>query len=288
MEPTADPLLLQLEILRAVSGTSAVRHFGVEGDGRPQDYGVYLEVQPPDPNARKKPIRVPCSKSRTTVLQAALDAKKSVAAIVGEDAVEQAERLVMERQAAAGGLTAPSTAFDVLALTQKLRAVVKSAELRATAAEQRARQVAERAAAEAAASMCEPEAARQAAWQELEAARAALDAHHLQQQPKRQRVEGEAGSAEAAGGAEAAGSAEAAPEVAEPAWRKRPYAKYNTIQKWIDREGELWNRRRVKLSADKAGRLPAKLPRGDRNGPLHHSTRVSCVQCRAGRHVTSS
>lgn len=99
MEPTADPLLLQLEIMRAVSGTSAVRQFGVEGDGRPQDYGVYLEVQPPDPNARKKPIRVPCSKSRTTVLQAALDAKKSVAAIVGEDAVEQAERLIMERQA---------------------------------------------------------------------------------------------------------------------------------------------------------------------------------------------
>ena len=205
---------------------------------RKADYGVYVEVQPPDPDAKKKPIRVPCSKDRATKLEAALHAKTKVAEIVGIDEIKQAERLVMERQAAAGGSTAPSTAFDVLALTQKLRAVVKSAEVRATAAEQTARQVAERAAAEAAASMCEPEAVRQAAWQELEAARAALDAHHLQQQPKRQRVEGEAGSAEAAGGAEAAGSAEAAPEVAEPAWRKRPYAKYNTIQKWIDRVGD--------------------------------------------------
>jgi hypothetical protein len=114
-------------------------------------------------------------------------------------------------------------------------ATVKSAELRTTAAEQ----AAVRAAAEAAAIIREPEAARQAAWQELAVARAALEAHHQQQQPKRQRVEGEAA------GAEAAGDAEAAPEVADLAWRTRPYAKYDTLQKWVDREGELWNRRRV-------------------------------------------
>ena len=43
-----------------------------------------------------------------------------------------------------------------------------------------------------------PEAARQAAWQELAAARAELEAHHQQQQAKRQRIEGEGGGAGAA------------------------------------------------------------------------------------------
>ena len=64
----------------------------------------------------------------------------------------------------------------------------------------------------------------------MEAARAAADAH-----AKRQRVEA---------------TVEA---VKEPAWRSRPYAAYDTVDKWVRREGELWNRRRVQLSADKPG-----------------------------------
>ena len=233
VEPTEvdAELQLQLEILRAVDGTRAVKDFGVEGVGKPQDYGVYLDVQPPDPDAKRKPIRVPCTKDRVTKLDCALAAKSKVAEIVGVDAIEQAERLVMERRAAAGrsSTAPPATALDVIGLTQKLMAKIKSAELRATAAERAAEQASERAAAEAAAIIHEPEAARQAAWQELEAARAALDAH--KQQPKRQRVEGEAA------GTEAAGSAESAPEVEEPAWRQRPYAKYDTVDKWVKREG---------------------------------------------------
>ena len=122
-------LLLQLEILRAIPGTSSVNDFGVEGEGKPNTYGVLLKLQAPivaGSQTEQKPLRVACSKDRATKLDAALQMKKNVAAIVGEDAVEQAESLIIERQAAAGGSTAPSTAFDVLALTQKLRAVVKS------------------------------------------------------------------------------------------------------------------------------------------------------------------
>ena len=119
-------------------------------------------------------------------MECALQAKSRVAEIVGEAAVEQAERLVMERRAAAGASSTapPATAFAVLGRTQKLKAEVNSAKLRAAAAERAAEQAAERAAAEAAAIIREPEAARQAAWQELEAARAALEAHHQQQQPR--------------------------------------------------------------------------------------------------------
>jgi hypothetical protein len=99
-------LLLQLDILRAVDGTSSVNHFGIEGTGRPQDYGVFLQVQPAA--AKQKGIRVPCTAARATKLYCALEAKKKLAAIVGESAIEQAERLIMERRSAAGSSsTAP-------------------------------------------------------------------------------------------------------------------------------------------------------------------------------------
>ena len=95
-------LLLQLEILRAIPGTSSVNDFGVEGEGKPNTYGVLLKLQAPivaGSQTEQKPLRVACSKDRATKLDAALQMKKNVAAIVGEDAVEQAERLIMERQA---------------------------------------------------------------------------------------------------------------------------------------------------------------------------------------------
>ena len=53
-------------------------------------------------------------------------------------------------------------------------------------------------------------------------------------------------------------------------WRSRPYGDYDTVDTWVKREGEIWNRRRVELVADKPAREPAKLPRGARDGPLHH------------------
>ena len=103
---------------------------------------------------------MPCSAARATKMECALQAKSRVAEIVGEAAVEQAERLVMERRAAAGASSTapPATAFAVLGRTQKLKAEVNSAKLRAAAAERAAEQAAERAAAEAAAIIREPEA----------------------------------------------------------------------------------------------------------------------------------
>jgi len=249
---------LELEVLKQIVGVSGVGYFGTEGDDRKQ-FGVNLYVRT-QPEAARKKIRVACAADKPTQADAARAAKRRVAAILGEAAVEAAERLVTERCAAAG----PSAGVErnvnaVLGETQRLRAAMRGAEKRADEAEQAARRAEAEAAEAAAAIIRAPEAARKAAWLQLEAAHAALDAH-----AKRQRVEEPAA-------------------IKEPEWRSRPYAAYDTVDKWVKREGELWNRRRVELSADTPSQPAEKLkPRGPtgNDGPLNHWRRsvVGAVQ----------
>ena len=78
---------------------------------------------------------------------------------------------------------------------------------------------------------------------------------------------------------------EALPPVVEPAQKRarqrepRPYDDWQP-EEWIRQEGWVWTRRREELSPDAAGRLPDKMPRGERDGPLHHWRRglVGAVQ----------
>ena len=251
----------QMEVLKAIDGVSAAKYFGIEGH-RTKQFGASLYVHP-GPEAERQFIRVACASDKPLLVDAARAAKRRVAAILGEPAVEAAERLVAERHTAAG----PSAGVErnvnaMLGETQRLQALKIAAQTRAIKAEVAAER-AEAEAAEAAAAITRgPEAARKEAWLELEAAQAALDAH-----TKRQRVE----------------AGEAAPAAKEPKWRSRPYAKYDTVQKWVDREGELWNRRQVKLSPAKPARPVEKLkPRGPNgnDGPLNHWRRsvVGAVQ----------
>jgi hypothetical protein len=249
----------ELEVLQAIVGVTGANYFGTDGH-RTKQYGVHMQVRP-NPEAARQMVRVACTGDKPTQADAARVAKRRVAAIVGDAAVEAAERLVTERRAAAGTSAGVERNVNaVLGETQRLRAAVLGAQKRAAAAEQAARR-AEAEAAEAAATIIRaPEEARNAAWLEVEAAQAALDSH-----AKRQRVEQEP------------------PAVKEPAWRSRPYAKYDTVQKWVDREGELWNRRRVELSADKPGQTAEQLkPKGPtgNDGPLNHWRRsvVGAVQ----------
>ena len=250
----------ELEVLQAIVGVSGAKYFGTEGH-KSKQFGVNLYVHP-EPEAERKKIRVACAADKPTQADAARAAKRRVAAILGEAAVETAERLVTERRAAAGPSGVERTVNAVLGETQRLQALLRAAQTRATKAEVAAERAETEAAEAAAAILREPEAARKQAWLELEAAHAALDAH-----AKRQRVE----------------SGEAAPAIKEPEWRLRPYAKYDTVDKWRKREGELWNRRRVKLSAAKPARPAEKLkpsgPNGD-DGPLNHWRRsvVGAVQ----------
>ena len=98
----AAALQLQLDILRAVDGTSSVNSFGVEGSGIPNSFGVHLKLQSFTSTQRNViPIRVANSKQRLTKLDCAIEAKKKVAGIVGADRIEQAERAVNEERAAA-------------------------------------------------------------------------------------------------------------------------------------------------------------------------------------------
>jgi hypothetical protein len=209
----------ELEVLRAVVGVSGANYFGTEGH-KSKQFGVNLYVRP-EPEAERQQIRVPCAADKPTQADAARVAKRRVAAILGEAAVETAERLVTERHTA--GPSVERNVNAVLGETQRLRAVLRGAETRADAAERAATRAEAEAAEAVAAILRAPEEARKAAWLEVEAAQASLDAH-----TKRQRVEQEAIA------------------VKEPEWRSRPYAAYDTVQKWIDREGELWKRRRVK------------------------------------------
>jgi hypothetical protein len=243
-------LEFELEVLRKVDGCSGVNDFGTEGG--PGQYGVHLHVRPA-PGAPRKFKRVACASDKPTKLDAARVARAHVVEVLGAAAVERAEQIVREQRAAARAASSSSVPRNVNAVlgeTQRLAAVLRAAESRAEKAETAAEHAAAEAAEAAAAILREPEAVRKQAWQEVEAACAAADAH-----AKRQRVEP---------------TVEA---VKEPAWRSRPYAAYDTVDKWVRREGELWNRRRVQLSADKPGRSAEHLrphgPNGN-DGPLNH------------------
>ena len=103
----AAALLLQLDILRAVEGTSSVSSFGVEGTGKLNSYGVFLKVQLDSTQRAVHKIRVPCSAEQPTKLDCAIEAKRRVAVIVGADRIEQAERAVMKKRAAADNCATP-------------------------------------------------------------------------------------------------------------------------------------------------------------------------------------
>ena len=148
---------------------------------------------------------------------------------VGDAAVDAAERLVLERRAAAAAAAstpaAPPT-INHLMLTQQLAAAVRAAQLRAETTERAAARAEAEATAAYLAAVAEPLATRQAAWDEVAEAKEA-QARHC----KHQRT-----------------AAPEAPAPAEPAWRRRPYAAYSTVEYWRQYEGEIWNRRRVPLS----------------------------------------
>ncbi len=77
----------------------------------------------------------------------------------------------------------------------------------------------------------------------------------------------------------------ALPPVVEPAQKRarqrepRPYDDW-APEEWIRHASWVWTRRQEVLSPDAAGRLPDKMPRGERAGPLHHWQRglVGAVQ----------
>ena len=100
------------------------------------------------------------------------------------------------------------------------------AQLRAETTERAAARAEAEATAAYLAAVAEPLATRQAAWDEVAEAKEA-QARHC----KHQRT-----------------AAPEAPAPAEPAWRRRPYAAYSTVEYWRQYEGEIWNRRRVPLS----------------------------------------
>ena len=89
----------------------------------------------PEPEAERQQIRVPCAADKPTQADAARVAKRRVAAILGEAAVETAERLVTERRAAAGPSGVERTVNAVLGETQRLQALLRAAQTRATKAE---------------------------------------------------------------------------------------------------------------------------------------------------------
>mmetsp|Transcript_2185 Transcript_2185/g.6591 ORF Transcript_2185/g.6591 Transcript_2185/m.6591 type:complete len:247 (+) Transcript_2185:147-887(+) len=224
-EPT--DLEQQLAILRLIEGVSGV--FASEYVGPDlQRMNVQLKVLPRR-SSTKKPIRVPCSGARPDKLACALEAKRRVREELGDAAVDAAERLFIERRAAAAAAastsSAPLPATGHLMRTNQLAANLRAAQLRA----QHAEEAATRAEAEATvvyqSAVREPLAAAKAAWLEVEAA-AEEKARHT----KQQRVE-----------------EPPAPAPAEPAWRKRPYAAYTSVDQWKKEEGANWNRRRVPL-----------------------------------------
>ena len=55
----AAALQLQLDILRAVEGTSSMSSFGVEGSGKPNSYGVFLKVQSFDESTQRNVVTGP-------------------------------------------------------------------------------------------------------------------------------------------------------------------------------------------------------------------------------------
>ena len=106
-EPVQEPVATstpdrgrELEVLQNIIGVSGASYFGVEGHSSKQ-FGLQLYVRR-DPDAERSKIRVACAGDKPTQVHAACAAKRRVAAILGDVAVEEAERLVSERRAAAG------------------------------------------------------------------------------------------------------------------------------------------------------------------------------------------
>lgn len=133
-------------------------------------------------------INVHCGATFATKLDAAREVKSRLIGIVGEAAVIAAEQLVAARAvavhppssaAASSSSAAPQSAFAVLGETQRLKSVLRAAELRAASAEKVSR--------EADRIVSESEAACMLAYASVEEAKAALARHG-----KRQRVEEEA------------------------------------------------------------------------------------------------
>ena len=255
-------LAYELAVLRAVPGTSQVNDSGNEGDGlNKTSVKLFLpggKVVPHDPSAQPKMIRIHCSTSVPTKLEAARKLKATLSDVLGPEVIAAAEETVRAQHAAAaaaaaaageGSSTAPAlNAFDVMGLRSKL----DCAEIVA----RRAEAAAGKAETEAALAYKEivraPEEARKAAWQAVADRSAALQAA-LDTLGKRQRTEAPA----------------ATPADQEPVWRSREYACYETVAKWLELETKVYVRRRVPLDPKKLGRSPEELRRGEQ-GPMHH------------------
>ena len=124
----------ELEVLRVIVGVTGANYFGTEGH-RKKQFGVHLQVRA-NPEAERQMIRVPCSGDKPTQADAAREAKRRVAAVLGDAAVEAAERLVTERRAAAGtSASVERNVNAVLGKTQRLQALLRAAQTRATKAE---------------------------------------------------------------------------------------------------------------------------------------------------------
>jgi len=131
-------------------------------------------------------INVHCGATFATKLDAAREVKSRLIGIVGEAAVIAAEQLVAARavavhppSSAAASSSSAAPQFAVLGETQRLKSVLRAAELRAASAEKVSR--------EADRIVSESEAACMLAYASVEEAKAALARHG-----KRQRVEEEA------------------------------------------------------------------------------------------------
>ena len=116
-------LYREVLVLKAVPGTSGVSPSAYTGpDLNRMRVNLYYTAE--DGGSRKK-ISGVASAIRPTQFDAALDAKRKLAAIVGDDVIATAERLVAENLLADGGVTsergAPPSAFAVLGHAHELR-----------------------------------------------------------------------------------------------------------------------------------------------------------------------
>lgn len=94
-----------LAVLNKVDGVTGAKDFGTEGD-RAKQFGVYLSVRTaPGPQGVSR-IRVACTADIETKLDAALVARRKVAAALGLAALEAAEQHVRAELHGAGASTA--------------------------------------------------------------------------------------------------------------------------------------------------------------------------------------
>ena len=126
----------ELLVLKAVPGTSSVSASKYSGPDL-NKVRVNLGYTADESGAKRKMIAGVASADKPTQLHAAHDAKRKLAAIVGNDVIAAAERQVADNLAAkasteAGAASsAPPSAFAVLGQTQRLQAELRAAELRA-------------------------------------------------------------------------------------------------------------------------------------------------------------